>query len=194
MNEAAGGSDLRASDHDRERAVAELKRHAAAGRLTLEELPERVARAYAARTLGDLEDLMRDLPESQVSCSGPSPRRRGRPVMPGMAAFTETLEVPKPPDEVFTEALRQVAPRLAYCGYDLVDHGGDRLDFELADRPTWSIVLGILTFPLGLLLILLYKRRTPGVVEGRATPGRSLLMVHGLAPLAIRRAFAALRS
>jgi hypothetical protein len=138
---------------------------------------------------------MRDLPESQVSRSGPSPRRRGRPVMPGMAAFTETLEVPKPPDEVLTEALRQVAPRLAYCGYDLVDHGGDRLDFELADRPAWSIVLGILTFPLGLLLILLYKRRTRVSLKvEQLEPGRSLLMVHGLAPLAIRRAFAALRS
>jgi Domain of unknown function (DUF1707) len=192
VNEDARGPDLRASDGDRERAVAALKEHCAAGRLTLEELPERVARAYGARTLGDLADVMRDLPEPRVSHGVPAPQRR--PMMPGMAAFTETLEIPRPPEEVLTETLRQVAPRLAYCGYELVDHGGERLDFELTDRPAWVIALGIVTFPLGLLLILLYKRRTRvSLSVEELVPGRSLLVVRGLAPLVIRRAFAELR-
>ena len=55
---------LRASDADRERVVAVLADAAADGRLTLEEHAERVARAYSARTLGDLATLTADLAES----------------------------------------------------------------------------------------------------------------------------------
>lgn len=56
------GLDLRASDADRERVVDLLRDHTTAGRLTLEELDERIDRAYAARTLGDLVPLTSDLP------------------------------------------------------------------------------------------------------------------------------------
>ncbi len=53
---------LRASDADRERVVAALERHTAAGRLTLEEFGQRVDRVFAAVTHGDLAALTRDLP------------------------------------------------------------------------------------------------------------------------------------
>jgi len=54
--------ELRVSDADRE-AVAELLREAAGdGRITLDELDERLAAAYQARTYGDFEPLLRDLP------------------------------------------------------------------------------------------------------------------------------------
>jgi len=55
-------SDLRASDQERERAVAEIRDHFAAGRLSEEELDERVAAAYAARTQRELGALRADLP------------------------------------------------------------------------------------------------------------------------------------
>jgi Domain of unknown function (DUF1707) len=42
---------LRASDADRERAVALLRRRHADGRLDLEEFEQRVDKAYAARTV-----------------------------------------------------------------------------------------------------------------------------------------------
>lgn len=54
--------ELRASDADRERVVDELREHCSAGRLTVEELDERVDSAYAARTLADLVPVTRDLP------------------------------------------------------------------------------------------------------------------------------------
>jgi DUF1707 SHOCT-like domain/Cell wall-active antibiotics response LiaF, C-terminal len=57
---------LRASDTDRERVVALLADAAADGRLALEEHAERVARAYSARTLGDLADLTADLAGSDA--------------------------------------------------------------------------------------------------------------------------------
>ena len=54
--------NLRASDADRERVARTLSDHGAAGRLTTDELEERLALALEARTMGDLEDLMADLP------------------------------------------------------------------------------------------------------------------------------------
>jgi hypothetical protein len=55
-------ASLRASDADRERFVETLRQHHVDGRLTVEELSERTERAYAARTLGDLDALATDLP------------------------------------------------------------------------------------------------------------------------------------
>jgi Domain of unknown function (DUF1707)/2TM domain len=54
--------DVRVGDADRERAASLLREHAAHGRLAMEELEERVAQAYAAKTAGDLTPLTRDLP------------------------------------------------------------------------------------------------------------------------------------
>jgi hypothetical protein len=54
--------DLRAGDADRERLVEQLREHHAAGRLTLDEFDERMAKAYEAKTYGELRVLTRDLP------------------------------------------------------------------------------------------------------------------------------------
>jgi hypothetical protein len=54
--------DLRAGDDDRQRVVAELQRHYVDGRLTTDELSERVAQATQARTFGELSTLLADLP------------------------------------------------------------------------------------------------------------------------------------
>jgi DUF1707 SHOCT-like domain len=58
-------SGLRASDDDRMRVVADLERHTAAGRLSLDEYSERVARALAAPTHAELAAVTRDLPAEQ---------------------------------------------------------------------------------------------------------------------------------
>jgi hypothetical protein len=55
-------SDLRISDEDRERTASEIREHFAAGRLTEEELDERVHAVYQARTAGELDRLRADLP------------------------------------------------------------------------------------------------------------------------------------
>ena len=61
MSSRPGPRDLRASDADRERVVAVLAEAASDGRLTLDEHAQRVHRAYAARTLGELAQLTEDL-------------------------------------------------------------------------------------------------------------------------------------
>ncbi|WP_042376574.1 DUF1707 SHOCT-like domain-containing protein [Streptacidiphilus melanogenes] len=59
--EPAAG-DLRASDADRERVAAALRDAYAEGRLDAEEHSQRLDAAYAAKTLGELVPLTRDLP------------------------------------------------------------------------------------------------------------------------------------
>jgi hypothetical protein len=56
------GEGVRASDEDRERLISELSEHTVAGRLTTEELEDRLQAAYAARTTTELDALRRDLP------------------------------------------------------------------------------------------------------------------------------------
>jgi len=60
--------ELRASDAERESIVTQLREHGAAGRLDVDELEQRVGAAYAARTHGELDALLADLP------SKPRPR------------------------------------------------------------------------------------------------------------------------
>ncbi len=74
---------IRASDADRERIAARLREHFAEGRLTQDELGERISAALNARTYGDLRHVMADLPEPGMvpqSWAWP-PAGSGRPVM-----------------------------------------------------------------------------------------------------------------
>lgn len=102
----ASPGTLRASDADRERVVGLLRDAHADGRLTLDEHAERVERAYAARTLGDLGPLTADLttPELQPIRLDGGPlyalfstvRHGGRWVVPAsfpVAALFGTVEI-----------------------------------------------------------------------------------------------------
>lgn len=69
---------LRASDEDREQLIAELNEHAVAGRLTTEELEERLRAAYTARTTGELDALRRDLPPTSGQMARAHAARRAQ--------------------------------------------------------------------------------------------------------------------
>ncbi|NGO72480.1 DUF1707 SHOCT-like domain-containing protein [Streptomyces boncukensis] len=68
-------SDVRASDADRDRIAEILREALAEGRLDAEEHGERIDAVYAAKTLGELQPLVRDLPAARES-AGPG---RGAP-------------------------------------------------------------------------------------------------------------------
>jgi hypothetical protein len=53
---------LRVSDADREQTAELLRQAAGDGRITIDELDERLEAAYAARTYGDLSEVIADLP------------------------------------------------------------------------------------------------------------------------------------
>jgi hypothetical protein len=58
----AMGSEIRVGDAEREAVASQLRDHYADGRLTLEELNERLDQVFAAKTRADLNVLTRDLP------------------------------------------------------------------------------------------------------------------------------------
>ncbi|WP_254665981.1 DUF1707 domain-containing protein [Streptomyces sp. WMMB 322] len=62
----AGGDSVRASDADRDRVADILREAMAEGRLDAEEHSERVDAVYKAKTLGELEPLVRDLPAGRT--------------------------------------------------------------------------------------------------------------------------------
>jgi hypothetical protein len=84
---------IRVSDADRDHVAARLREHFAEGRLTPDELDERITAALNAKTFGDLRRVLTDLPEpapvpSQAAqrpqWAGPhwAARRRGPRVLP----------------------------------------------------------------------------------------------------------------
>jgi Domain of unknown function (DUF1707)/Cell wall-active antibiotics response 4TMS YvqF len=76
MPEPEGGTPvIRASDEEREAVVARLRSAAGDGRLTLDELAERLDRAFAAVTRVDLEPLTADLPERSTPAAPPGKAR-----------------------------------------------------------------------------------------------------------------------
>jgi hypothetical protein len=64
---------MKASDADRDAVLSDLSEHFQAGRLTAAELDERTGRALAARTWGELGELVADLPAARPASRTPAP-------------------------------------------------------------------------------------------------------------------------
>jgi hypothetical protein len=76
-------ADLRASDAEREQVAERLRRAAVEGRLGADELDDRLGAALSARTFGELDVLIADLPVTEVARHRPSsPSARPRPAHP----------------------------------------------------------------------------------------------------------------
>ena len=79
----AGRSALRASDADRERVAERLREAAGEGRLLTEELEQRLEASFAARTYGQLDAVLSDLPGRRLPL--PAHARRGGWLQPTLA-------------------------------------------------------------------------------------------------------------
>lgn len=185
---------LRAGDSDRAAVVHLLRAHHLEGRLTVDEFEERVGQAHGAVTLIELGDLHSDLPELPAR-RGPRVAAHGDrrpPRVPGIFSFVERVELDVTPAVAREKAFEHIAPALARHGYELSAIGG-ALMFRRRWRPTWTVFVAIFTFPIG-LLALTHRHTDEVVVEIQASPhGGTELVAHGVGPLAVRRAFAALR-
>ena len=82
--------ELRASDAEREAVIERLRGHCAEGRISADELSVRIDAVYAARTRGDLEPPLRDLPSTTSDTPAVLDRRARRRSSPSLA------EVPLP--------------------------------------------------------------------------------------------------
>ena len=185
--------DLRASDADRDEVVTLLRRHASAGRLTVDELDERCAQALSAVTYGDLGKLLDDLPGEPPPHAPASPPAHTQPRMPAKYHFAETWRAPSTAERTMGELMQHVAPSLARHGYDLVTRSPYRLVFVRERRPVWTIVVAIVLFPFG-LLALLYKDSERITIDLHPDGNGTLVSATGIAPLDVRRAFAQLEA
>ncbi|MDQ0367160.1 DUF1707 SHOCT-like domain-containing protein [Catenuloplanes indicus] len=85
-----GREEMRAADADREAVAERLRVALNEGRLDLAEFDERLGRAYAAKTYGDLDPLLTDLPDV-------APAERQRLAVPAAGAVQGAVVVPEWP-------------------------------------------------------------------------------------------------
>jgi hypothetical protein len=69
--------NIRAAEADRERIAERLRKGHTEGRLDMDEFQQRLEHCYQARTLGELDELVSDLPRQDVQ-----PERRALRAMP----------------------------------------------------------------------------------------------------------------
>jgi hypothetical protein len=84
-------AEMRASDSDRDAVVSDLSEHLQAGRLTAGEFDERIGRALAARTWGELRDLLADLPATRLAPQAPAARSSSAQPSPRSGRFAPPL-------------------------------------------------------------------------------------------------------
>jgi hypothetical protein len=180
-------AELRASDADRDRTVAALRHHAAAGRLTMDELDARSERAWDATTLSELAELQADLP---AVATRPI-RRHHASLTPGWRGFTSRWHSPIGAEATMAELVANIAPEIQERGFDLIQRADDRLRFETRRRPGWVWAVVIL-IPVFGWFALLHKEIFRITVDVAETDRGTQIVASGVAPLAIRGTFAEL--
>lgn len=155
-----------ASDREREATVLRLRAAHLEGRIGTDEFEERVGRAQSARTRAELEAVEADLPERSGAAIKPT---TGVPWFPGRRHFSERKVLDAPLDDVREATLAFLVPPLERNGYPLRQEARDSLAFGPSSRGAGITV----------------RFRDLG-------DRRTLVLVHGVAPLGVRRAFARL--
>jgi Domain of unknown function (DUF1707) len=167
--EELGGGHARASDRDRYRVAEELRIHCAEGRLEVEELERRLERAMSASTIGELAEMVYDLPSVPVPDPIEAASTNVAVGPPGIRPFTRRIEVPAPIDRVRRTVLDTVAVGLNGSGYELIYQDPTTLTFQRSLKERLTIDL-----------------------EERCT-GNTTMIVYGRASRRIRNQFARLR-
>ncbi|WP_116247459.1 DUF1707 domain-containing protein [Nocardiopsis sp. FIRDI 009] len=86
---------MRTSDEERDRVARLLQEQFAQGRLDQEEFTDRLGQAYKARTVGELAEVTRDLPERDLAdLPGSAPRGAEFAVAPPISMRDPALLVP----------------------------------------------------------------------------------------------------
>ena len=155
---------MRAASADRERAVDVLKAGFAEGRLTQDEYNDRMGRAYAARTYGELTALTADLPAGAMPAAWPVPVYQPPTSTNSLARASMILGVA----EFFSMGLTAVPAVI--CG-----HVAKREMRQTGQRgdglATAGLVLGYMAIIFWGVLIVLAVLGAAIQVSGGATPG-----------------------
>jgi hypothetical protein len=188
------GAPLRASDRDREQVIEHLRKHCGEGRITLEELEERLDGVMAAATVADLSGFISDLPPLAARAKRPRSTTGTPPTAgpPGVRPFTHRVVVPASREETHSQVLSTIAPQLSAFGYELVTQSPTGLVFEYRSRPPWSILVAVVAFPLGLAALAVKGTERIVISLEPRRAGDTAMIVHGAAPRRVRKAFMSL--
>jgi hypothetical protein len=156
----------RVSDVERDDAARYLRDQCAIGRLSIDELDDRLGRVYAAVTQHDLQALLSDLPAPPREGAT---RRRHRFFWPGVAPFSEKRSLSTSCRDSYDAALREVVPRMGTQGFHLEE--------EIRPRRLRFVSDG------GLFITVMFHPAEDGGTEVSA---------FGHGPRAVRKAFAKL--
>jgi hypothetical protein len=156
-----------ASDREREATILRLRAAHLEGRIDTDELEQRVERAQQARTREELDAVAVDVPER---ADGVVETTHGVPRLPGRRHFTERKLLDSPPAQVREAALMHIAPPLERHNFYLHRETPGELVWENRQSVGARVTM---------------RLRDAG-------DGRTLVLVHGKAPLMVRRAFARL--
>jgi hypothetical protein len=165
----------RASDSDRSAIQAQLRAHCLAGRLSVDELEQRVAAAMRAETISELQGLVADLPE----VSPPRGAQAGASMslgLPGVRPFIRQVVAPTGAARTRQAALDTLAPALARMRFELLEQSASGLVFERVSRNGWFSV----------------KRERVAIGLQELDADQTLMVIHGRATRAVRKQFAAL--
>ena len=145
---------MRVSDDEREDALAQLRRHMLAGRLTADELDERMSEASTARTVAELDYALRELPRTEM----PAPLAFRSEVSPSDGDGAATIAVVLGAFSVvilvmsFGLASRLCLP-LSVAAWGVGHHARQRATGSIAARARTGEILGIVGAGLSLLPI-----------------------------------------
>lgn len=138
---------LRASDADREATVTLLRSHFVEGRLTLEDLSDRIRQAYAAQTRGELSELTADLPQDSAQ-SFSSPASLSPPsASPTLSSSTRSIaqHMVRTSIAILGQVTRRGRWRLDDNSTAIALMGQVTLDLRAAEIPQAEITLNALT-------------------------------------------------
>ncbi|MFF3438457.1 DUF1707 domain-containing protein [Streptosporangium sp. NPDC002721] len=121
---------VRAGNDDRERVAEQLRTAVSEGRIDFEELTERIDLAYAARTLGELDQVVADLPRFSSAL----------PVVSGEEGAEDELQLHTISRKLRQEGRWRVPTRISAR----VGRGGRvRIDFTTADCPHREVFVDV---------------------------------------------------
>jgi hypothetical protein len=127
----------RVSDVERDDVARCLRDQCALGRLSIDELDDRLGRAYAAVTQRDLQGLLSDLPTPPRE--GASRRRRF--FWPGVAPFSEKRSLSTSCRDSYDAALQEMVPRMGTHGFHLEEEIRPRRLRFVSDRDLFITVI-----------------------------------------------------
>ncbi|HEX6421055.1 MAG TPA: DUF1707 domain-containing protein [Acidimicrobiales bacterium] len=149
--------DIRIGDAERNQAIAMLRSHVGAGRLTLDEFADLAGQVFAARTYGELDDVGRDLPAglvpepaSPAAAGTVAPGATDRPPSPGAPRRRRFVAVMC---GAGARGRWRAAPRiwaLAFWGGVHIDLREAEIESPVVDIRAWAIMGGVtVTVPPG---------------------------------------------